>query len=818
MSNIVLDSRFVDVLQHLNRGGDYSVFFQCQLDKDGNTIKGTNTTQWYACNGVAPPVHDDGKRHIFFGINPVTKEENPRVFDDHRRNTIDATMAINAFFADLDRDKLGKTRDEVLSWVEALELKPSLLINTSGPKGNLHGFWFLDEPLLLKDEQERQQFNTDWYHAFAEAIGSDVGAKDIARVSRVVGSFNRKSHLDVPPEVTIHYYHPDRQYTLNQIDDFINSMYPDSKIRGQGKDAYTTMASVADYEHELEDKLIIAKARYCFDRLTARRKHTFSDLHDGKIGETKNQHDASYIWMLIMVGASDEQVHRIIMSSGMVRPKLVKRPAYIDRTINSQKVFIGSSDTMLRARTNMMSLEIDANGQQAFLSDLTNAINTIGQTGYRFSYVPEWGWLCYSDTTGHWSSTNSDALVFDSVRLSMQHSLRAAALKGYPNPTKEEMKYYTTDSYRIKSAIPIMSAMCVESTEEFDQHGHILNTPGAAIDLRSGEEVPERKGLKLTQVTNAFYNPAADYGEWEGILLENLGGDEEALKYLQVMFGYFLTGSTQEEKLFYLYGPPRAGKNLLVDTFRRAIGSQYSAVLPMETFTSAVSTSETVNFRIAAVHSSRFIFSEESNDFDVMNAAFIKRNTGGGSLQVAHKYKPHFEFTPKYKILIASNFPPKMRIDDDAAWSRLEIVNMPTSHLGKEDKGLKTRLQSQEHLEAVLNWAVDGAIKWYEQGLTPTETMNDTRADIRRSQDYVQEFINECCDLGDKKVFDTVTNLHNGYKEWNQSPYNYSRNNFSTILENKGYLKKRKDIGVCHIGIKYYSPGRAVIRKVKEAE
>ncbi|MEZ4707601.1 MAG: primase-like DNA-binding domain-containing protein [Caldilineaceae bacterium] len=114
----------------------------------------------------------------------------------------------------------------------------------------------------------------------------------------------------------------------------------------------------------------------------------------------------------------------------------------------------------------------------------------------------------------------------------------------------------------------------------------------------------------------------------------------------------------------------------------------------------------------------------------------------------AFKHKTHFSYRPQYKIWLSSNQPINADPDDDAVWGRIRVIEFPNSHLGKEDKSLKTSMRAPENLEGVLAWAIKGAIKWHELGKSglPELESSAKAKNVQRSElDSVQAWLDECC-------------------------------------------------------------------------
>jgi putative DNA primase/helicase len=230
--------------------------------------------------------------------------------------------------------------------------------------------------------------------------------------------------------------------------------------------------------------------------------------------------------------------------------------------------------------------------------------------------------------------------------------------------------------------------------------------------------------------------------------------------------GYSLTGHTFEEIMFYLYGPPRSGKGTFTETINALMGD-LSAGVGFSTFTSERQ-GDNNNFDLAPLRFKRFVTASESTRHHMLDAATIKKVTGGDSVYCAFKHQTHFSYRPQYKIWLTSNWPVNADVDDDAAWGRLRIIPFAHSFLETEDKGLKHRMKSEEMLTAVLAWAVAGAIKWYSLGDKGLPVLDELRAQSqaqRDENDTVGQFISAQCVTRESEISPTAV-LYLHYSTW----------------------------------------------------
>jgi putative DNA primase/helicase len=237
--------------------------------------------------------------------------------------------------------------------------------------------------------------------------------------------------------------------------------------------------------------------------------------------------------------------------------------------------------------------------------------------------------------------------------------------------------------------------------------------------------------------------------------------------YLQEALGYSITGYISEEALFYIYGPPRAGKGTLSETILSIFPRPICIEVDFNTFTQKRE-GDAQNFDLAPLRPARIVFASESNKYQSLNPAKIKSLTGGNLVWCAFKYGKHFSYKPQYAVWLSSNHKVNGDPDDDALWGRVKVISFPYSRLGKEDKSLKQRMQTTENLEAVLAWLVEGAFLWYQRegkGLQTPDSVKELTQAQREAQDTVRLWLEECCG---QKVGAWIANtaLYNSYLNW----------------------------------------------------
>jgi len=317
----------------------------------------------------------------------------------------------------------------------------------------------------------------------------------------------------------------------------------------------------------------------------------------------------------------------------------------------------------------------------------------------------------------------------------------------------------------MQAAITLLRSQVQADVQEFDASPDHVNVVNGVIDLRTGTLEPHHAGQRFTYCLSVEYDASADRSLWLDFLRQVVTEDApEVLTFLQEAVGYALTGHTKEEKLLYLHGPTRSGKGTFTETLLVLFGHPLSSEVDFNTFTRDRST-DANNFDLAPLKPARLLVASESSQYERLNEAKIKQLTGGNYIRCAFKYGTHFTYRPQSKIVLVSNHEIKADPIDDALWGRIVRVEFPYSYLGREDTTLKERLKCPEQLQGVLAWAVEGAVRWYQKGLTVPGVLQEHLKEVRLEQDHIQQWL-DACTVREATSFVTNSMLYQSYELW----------------------------------------------------
>ena len=328
------------------------------------------------------------------------------------------------------------------------------------------------------------------------------------------------------------------------------------------------------------------------------------------------------------------------------------------------------------------------------------------------------------------------------------------------------------------------------NNEQLDTEIYILNVQNGTLDLTDNEPrfLEHSPDMLLSKIGNVNYDPAAICPEWEKFMNEIMQGDYEKVKYLQKIAGLSLTGNTQEETCFILYGSTtRNGKSTFCETLIHLLGDYAVSMRPESLAVKQNNDSRQANGDIARLAGCRFCNASEPPKRMLFDTALLKVLTGRDSITARHLHQREFEFKPVFKLVINTNYLPTITDDTVFSSQRINVVSFDRHFKPEEqDKHLKDRLQASGELSGILNWCIDGLRLYRAEGLKPPAAVQQATETYRSDSDKIGNFIKEClCRTGKNS---TVKDVYSAYSNWcaGNGFGTESKANFVSELKTKG--------------------------------
>jgi len=402
-------------------------------------------------------------------------------------------------------------------------------------------------------------------------------------------------------------------------------------------------------------------------------------------------------------------------------------------------------------------------------------------------------WLIYN---GKGWRNNSDGSV---ERLALA-TINSIVNEGHEIHSKTELKNHIK---RFRKASHVMNILLVASWDEAirirgndaDEDPMLIGTLNGVVDLETGEIIQNSKEYFITKRVNASFDKEAKCPNWDRFLNRITGEDQDMIKYLNLLTSYFLTGETNEHKLFIVHGSGANGKTTWVKCIQNILG-EYASQVPVESL--SYTKSNAIDDNLARAKGSRLTVTSEIKKGTKLNEPLIKQLTGGDRIVARAMHKGSLEYEPTSKFIMVANDPPEITGSDPAMARRVLIIPFnQVIHSNEEDKRLPDKLKGE--YDSIFTRAVLMCSEWQQNGLIEPKNIVDASTDYVESKDVFKQWKSDClaADVSSED-FVSYDELITSHRAWcaDHSVNVLSVNTFSARLQAcTGVTKVTKGVG-----------------------
>ncbi|AVR56709.1 DNA primase/helicase [Microbacterium phage Didgeridoo] len=349
---------------------------------------------------------------------------------------------------------------------------------------------------------------------------------------------------------------------------------------------------------------------------------------------------------------------------------------------------------------------------------------------------------------------------------------------------------------------------------DFDRHPHLLAVRNGVVDLKTGNLLPHDPSLLLTRRIDLDYRKAVPAPRWNQFLTEVFPDQPDMPGYMQRVVGYGITGETDEQVFIVNYGTGANGKSIWSDVIT-TIFDPITTITPFSTFEAR--RGDGVPNDLAALAGARLVIAPEGNQGKLMDEALLKRVTGQDKITARFLRREFFEYRPQFLLLMATNYKPAFRGQDEGLWRRVKLIEWRRYFKPEErDHGLQDKLMAEA--EGILSWAIAGAVAWYAGGLQEPASITAVTDDFRKQSDSLVEFLSMTDeseytkgDVANPDHWIARTDLFRDFQDWADRENfldlkNWSSRAFYRAIEERGYPAGRRNGVIGFRGIRKSQP------------
>ena len=372
------------------------------------------------------------------------------------------------------------------------------------------------------------------------------------------------------------------------------------------------------------------------------------------------------------------------------------------------------------------------------------------------------GWMAWK--TMHWAEVDVAEL-----RQAVYATLSDAV---YLHVTKdgEELRAWNPTRHKIVNVLEALAAV-VQLSRDIDppswinphsaesDAGQVISCHNGLLDLTTRILHGHSPALFNLASVPFDYDPHTDEPvEWLDFLASVWGDDRDSIALLQEYFGYILSGRLDMQKALLLVGPIRSGKGTIERVLTALMGHNIA---------SPTLAGLNTNFGLSPLIGKPLAFVTDARLGNAPSHVVVERLlsiTGEDWLTIDRKYREPWTGKLPTRFVILSNELPKFRDSSGAIATRLLILKMTESFLGREDHELDTKLRDE--LGAILVWALEGLDRLTRKGrFTEPQSSRDAAALMMDLASPVSAFVRERC-VRDPDAIVARDELYAAWRTW----------------------------------------------------
>jgi len=434
-------------------------------------------------------------------------------------------------------------------------------------------------------------------------------------------------------------------------------------------------------------------------------------------------------------------------------------------------------------------------------TDSTNAMRLVKEHGRDIRYNASWKkWVVWNGK--YWEMDEGGVLIHEKG-LEMVRNIYDELKKtaDYRERIDIEKAAMMSESVRRRKAF-VEAATWISAlrtkTDELDRNPWLLNVKNGTVDILSGEFREHRQEDMITKIANVDYDPAADCPMWKKFVREIMNYKSDIIKFVQTVAGWSLSGDISEQTMFILYGTGANGKSTFLNTIMYLLGD-YATATPTETFMKK--SGDNYSNDVARLRSTRFVTTTEVEQGRRLSEPLIKKITGNDEMTARFLYGEFFNFSPTFKIFMATNHKPVIKGTDYGIWRRIKLIPF-TERIPEEKQDKHLDLKLREEASGILNWLLEGLANWKQERLKTPKAVLFATDEYRGEMDVIGNFITEKC--GQKKEMAILLKkLYKAYSDWceENNEHAVSERFFTLRLKEMGFKQGRTSTERYWVGI-----------------
>lgn len=315
------------------------------------------------------------------------------------------------------------------------------------------------------------------------------------------------------------------------------------------------------------------------------------------------------------------------------------------------------------------------------------------------------------------------------------------AVESYADKTLGEFSTYQ----RAKAIKGLIKTRALRDDVKFNQKP-VWNFVNGTLELETGNFRDHNPNDYCSMQVSYPYNPNATYSAWTRFINDITAGDPKSQELLQFIPGYALMQDCRHEKIFVLSGNGSNGKSKYLEILRQLFGFENVSHLQPRALLDKF---KLIYFRESILNIAGEIRS------DLRDVEELMKSIASGEPQMAcYKSKDYVTFTPRTKMIFATNNQLASGDTSDGLTRRLVMVDFKVSFVDNPDPSDPYQRQKNIHIldeltselnsGGIFNWAYEGYKLLQAVGyFTETNDQTQLLQEFKRSSNPILVFWEE---------------------------------------------------------------------------
>lgn len=380
-----------------------------------------------------------------------------------------------------------------------------------------------------------------------------------------------------------------------------------------------------------------------------------------------------------------------------------------------------------------------AEDREYLRTEWSEALSLKARYGQDMSYVQEWNdFLVWNGTI--WEQDAFGPAILYKKHLDERLSSQLQALQDMPR--EDAMKHGAIGWLMAGHKLNRMNNVVNHLKSEADMRRKVMEIPvvrnviacpNGTIDLSTGTLRQHTRSDWQQSFCPTKFDPTARCDRWLKLLEDVFLGSTELISYVQKLFGMALTGQPNDHVFPVFCGDGRNGKSTILGTIQQILGSGLAGAIDSQHLCKGTDRHPTW---LASFHGKRLMVAQETARGAELHVSLVKHLTGGDIITCRRMHENEWSFQPTHTMILCTNERPNIPESNTAIWSRIALVPFRASFSaenGNLDTSLPTRIMAEA--TGILNWLVQGAIRYHQEGLAKPEEISRMNAEYREDND-----------------------------------------------------------------------------------